>query len=191
MTGNVSLLPRDLNYLYLTGSNTVNGNIVNFPPSLINVTITGANTIGGIIGTMPTTISSIVIFGENTIGGPLSGVTNPNLTYFRFLGNTTIYGDLSDFNSHWGTLTGFGVAGLKDQAFIAPPANTTSVITGNLDTLPKIPIGPAGDGTKPFRNNMSLFQLVQGFNTVSGNINNFPVFVMLIIISKKESIFIQ
>ena len=174
MSGTTNTIPTTMLIFILYGNNTISGNINMLPPGLTNIEVTGINTISGIVGTMPTSITGIIIFGENTIGGPLSGVTNPNLIYFRFLGYTTIYGDLSDFNSHWDTLQSFGIGGRSNQVYIAPPGNLTSVITGNLNSLPKIPVGPLGDGTKPFRNDMFLFQLVQGFNTVSGNINNFP-----------------
>jgi hypothetical protein len=179
MTGDVVDLPSGLTTFICYGSNTINGVVVDLPSNLQQVEITGSNTIDGLIGDIPLSVVTFVIFGDNTIHGKLSDMpgapatptqsnTNPNLVAFNVLGDNYIYGDLSDIN--WRKVTLFNLSGKQNQ----PTPETTSFLTGDLDALPVISVLDGGDGIHKFRTDMRVIGHSFGYNTITGNVNNFP-----------------
>lgn len=179
MTGDVVDLPAGLITFVCAGSNTLSGVVANIPSGIQFFEVLGANTIDGLIGDIPLTTQSFVVFGVNTIHGKLSDIpgnpatptqsnTNPNLRSVNILGNNYIHGDLSDMN--WRKMIVFNLGGKTNQ----PTPETTSFLSGNLDTLPVIQIADGGDGVHKFRTDLTVIGHSFGYSTISGNVNNFP-----------------
>jgi hypothetical protein len=179
MTGDVADLPSGLLTLYVYGTNTINGDVIDLPINIQVVEITGSNTIDGLIGDMPSSVTNFTIFGNNTIHGKLSDMpgapatpassnTNPNLTILNLLGNNYISGDISDIN--WRKVRLFNIGGKQNQA----TPETTSFLTGSLNTLPAVSVLDGGDGIHKFRTDFLVFGHRFGYNTISGDVINFP-----------------
>lgn len=189
MDGDINDLPNTLTTFTVDGNNTLSGNISNIPPNMSYFQVTGLNTLTGDIGDIPVSISTIIVYGNNTLGGSLSGIpgapatpsqsnTNPNLVEINILGQTTIRGDLSHMN--WSKIRTFKLGGRQNQ----PTPETTTFLSGNLDTLPVISTLNGGDGVHKFRTDLMAIGHVYGYSTISGNINNFPngsVFTQLVL----------
>ena len=122
-------------------------------PSLTNVLIDGSNTISGNIADIPSGVTSIKIFGNNKITGTSLAIPT-SVVKFRILGNNTIHGSLQDI-SHWNTIEEFSVGGVRN----APSLNQTSYIRGTLNNI-------------TFSSSLKIFQLVDGCNSVLGQISN-------------------
>ena len=179
MTGNISNLPTGLTTFYSYGSNTLSGFVSSMPSGIQYFEITGLNTIDGLIGDMPLSTRTFVVFGYNTIHGKLSAIkgatltptqsnTNPNLQVVNVLGNNYVHGDLADMN--WKKVIVFNLGGVQNQA----TPETTSFLSGNLDTLPVISVLDGGDGVHKFRTDMRVLGQNFGYSTITGNVNNFP-----------------
>ena len=156
--GTVQGLPSGLTFLDIRDNNTINGTIDELftrCASLTNVLIDGSNTISGDIADIPNGVTSIKMFGNNTITcatKDLSVIPN-SVVKFRILGLNTIAGSLQDI-SHWSTIEEFSIGGVLN----ATSLNETSYIEGTLNNI-------------TFSNNLSIFQLTYGVNTVSGELS--------------------
>ena len=177
MDGDIANMPVNMTAFYVYGVNTLHGNLANLPDSpdtLTTVEVTGNNYISGNIGDMPSTIVYMIIFGANTIGGSLADITNVGMIALRLLGLNRVYGDLADLIPNYPTLNTLGFGGNTSQAFVpGGTGGTTSQFTGDIDNLPALPTINGGDGIRPFRNDMYLFQFLYGYNDFVGDIERF------------------
>lgn len=163
VTGDLSNLPTSLVSLYLYDGNSMTGTISDLfsrCPNLTTVEISGSNTISGDIKDINPNLINISIYGQNTISGTLSMIpgtsSNSNLEILQILGYNTIQGDLSYIN--WPNILYFQIGGREDHS---GGISTLSNITGNLNDITWNP-------------NIKVFGLVNGLNTVSGNIDTNP-----------------
>ena len=158
INNSVANLPPGLVTLNIYDNNTIEGTIDELftrCTSLTSVDIAGSNTISGDIADIANGVTSIKIFGNNTITcatKDLSVIPN-SVVKFRILGLNTIAGSLQDI-SHWSTIEEFSIGGVQN----APSLNQTSYIEGTLNNI-------------TFSNNLSIFQLTYGVNTVSGELS--------------------
>lgn len=177
LSGDLSELPRDLDYIGIDGENTLEGDIADLPPALTFLLLYGANTIEGDVEDFPASLVNIFIAAGNTVGGDIDGMPSSVLNFFQGSASSTLTGDIAgipssmqSINVEANTLSG-SIANIPASvvSFIISGSNT---ISGNLSTL------------KPA---MSRFIII-GSNTVTGDIASIPVIMDTFIVRGNNTI---
>jgi hypothetical protein len=178
----------------ILGNNNIEGSLASLSgivPNLIGFNVQGNNTIIGDIANLPCSqLITCAITGNNEVSGDISGFSgNTVLAVLEFLGLNTVSGNLSSLT---------GCTALKkiliDGASDNPLTGTT--ITGNISSLPTGLDQFVLGGNNTVTGTLSAFAsrtlltyiVVNGLNTLSGDIKDIPPLVNYLSIEGSNTI---
>ena len=180
--------------LDIEGSNTIQGDLASISgvaPDMTTFNIQGINTLTGDISNLPCDkLITCAIVGDNTVSGDISAFAgNTDLVVLEFLGLTTVSGNLSSLT---------GCTGLR-RVFIDGKSLdplTGSTITGNISSLPTGLFRFVLGGNNTITGSLSTFAamtqlnylVVNGDNTLNGDISDIPVLVSYLSIEGANTI---
>ena len=197
ISGDISNLPPPLKVFYLGGNNTVTGNIATFPPLMTDIRVYGQNTITNNISLMNTpNLITLSLHGLNTVSGDLGGISD-TVTIIELFGRNTVTGDIQylppnliilsvdgfvDGISNGNTLYG-NIGTLPYLTLGVVDIFGSNTISGNISGIDlKTSAGLKLKGSNEVTGDISTLGnsnvygsiLIDGFNTIFGNIQGLP-----------------